>query len=244
MGAGVTGAEVTGAEVTGAEVTGAEVTGAEVTGAPEGAAVAGAADTGAADTGAAEAGAAEAGAAEAGAAEAGAAEAGAAEAGAAEAGAAEAGAIETGVVIPPGAVATGGSRVRVNAAETWVPPEQRRRRHENAVALTTSGPISNSGQTLPAHMAKGADESVKSLVEAPLWRENLTRRTPSGVTATTLNFGNLVTSMVAPSFRSASLAPVMVFTSWSPPIDLALGRKIEASSRSFCVARNSRSGSS
>jgi hypothetical protein len=228
-GAGVTGAEVTGAEVTGAEVTGAEVTGAEVTGAPEGAAVAGAADTGAADTGAADTGAAEAGEAEAG---------------AADTGAAEAGAIETGVVIPPGAVATGGSRVRVNATETWVPPEQRRRRHENAVALTTSGPISNSGQTLPAHMAKGADESVKSLVEAPLWRENLTRRTPSGVTATTLNFGNLVTSMVAPSFRSASLAPVMVFTSWSPPIDLALGRKIEASSRSFCVARNSRSGSS
>jgi hypothetical protein len=240
------GAGVTGAEVTGAEVTGAEVTGAEVTGAPEGAAVAGAADTGAADTGAAETGEAEAGAAEAGAAEAGEAEAGEAEAGAAEAGAAEAGAIETGVVIPPGAVATGGSRVRVNAAETWVPPEQRRlwRRHENAVALTTSGPISNSGHTLPAHMAKGADESVKSLVEAPLWRVNLTRRTPSGVTATTLNFGNLVTSMVAPSFRSASLAPVIVFTSWSPPIDLALGRKIEASSRSFCVARNSRSGSS
>jgi hypothetical protein len=48
-------------------------------------------------------------------------------AGAAETGATEAGAIETGVVTPPGTVATGGSRERVNVAETGAPPEQKRR---------------------------------------------------------------------------------------------------------------------
>jgi hypothetical protein len=159
-------------------------------------------------------------------------------AGAAVAGAAEAGAIEAGVVIPPGAVATGGSRDRVNDAETGAPPEQKRRRHGNAVAVTTCAPFPNSGQTFPAHIAKGADESVKALVVAPLWRVNLTRLTPSGVIATTLNAGNLVTSMVAPSVRSASLSPVLVLTSLSPLIDLALGRKMEASSRSFCIAGN------
>jgi hypothetical protein len=201
---------------TGASVTDAAVTGAEVTGAAEGAAVM----MGAEVTGAAE----------------GAAVMGAAVMGAPVAGAAEAGAIETGVVTPPGTVATDGSRERVNDAETGAPPEQKRRRQGNAVAVTTCAPIPNSGQTLPAHMAKGADESVKALVVAPLWRVNLTRLTPSGVIATTLNAGNLVISMVAPFVKSASLAPVMLLTSWSPLIDLALGRKIEASSRSFCMA--------
>jgi hypothetical protein len=120
---------------------GASVTGAEVTGA----AVTGAEVTGAAVTGAVVTGASVA----------------------TETGALT-GAIETGVVIPLGAVATGGSRERVNDAETGAPPEQKRRRHGNAVAVTTCAPIPNSGQTFPAHMAKGADESVKALVVAPL----------------------------------------------------------------------------
>jgi hypothetical protein len=88
-------------------------------GASTGASVTGAAVTGAEVTGAAV----------------GAAVMGAPVAGAAETGAAEAGAIETGVVTPPGTIATGGSRERVNVAETGAPPEQKRRRQGNAVSL-------------------------------------------------------------------------------------------------------------